>query len=72
MNLISNCCLIGNLCEYKYIQYFTPFVWNTFFPDDIKILINEYKNIDFTKVKLVKFKDTKYYGLRIDDKLTVY
>ena len=72
MNLISNCCLIGDLCEYKHIQYFTPFVWNTFFPDDIKILINEYKSIDFTKVKLVKFKDTKYYGLKIDDKLTVY
>lgn len=72
MNLISNCCLIGDYCENKHIQYFTPFVWNTFFPDDIKVLINEYKNIDFTKVKLVKFKDTKYYGLRIDDKLTVY
>lgn len=72
MNLISNCCLIGDLCEYKCIQYFTPFVWNTFFPDDIKVLINEYKNIDFTKVQLVKFKDTKYYGLKIDDKLTVY
>lgn len=43
-----------------------------FFPDDIKVLINEYKNIDFTKVQLVKFKDTKYYGLKIDDKLTVY
>ena len=43
-----------------------------FFPDDIKILITEYKNIDFTKVQLVKFKDTKYYGLKIDDKLTVY
>ena len=72
MNLISNCCLIGDYCENKHIQYFTPFVWNTFFPDDIKVLINEYKNIDFTKVKLVKFKDTKYYGLKIDDKLTVY
>ncbi len=72
MNLISNCCLIGDLCENKHIKYFTPFVWNTFSPDDIKILINEYKNIDFTKVQLVKFKDTKYYGLRIDDKLTVY
>lgn len=72
MNLISNCCLIGDLCEYKHIQYFTPFVWNTFFPDDVKVLINEYKNIDFTKIKLVKFKYTKYYGLKIDDKLTVY
>lgn len=72
MNLISNCCLIGDYCENKHIQYFTPFVWNTFFPDDIKVLINEYKNIDFNKVKLVKFKDTKYYGLKIDDKLTVY
>ena len=72
MNLISNCCLIGDYCENKHIQYFTPFVWNTFFPDDIKVLINEYKNIDFTKIKLVKFKDTKYYGLKIDDKLTVY
>lgn len=72
MNLISNCCLIGDYCENKHIQYFTPFVWNTFFPDDIKILINEYKNIDFTKVQLVKFKDTKYYGLKIDDKLIVY
>lgn len=72
MNLISNCCLIGDYCENKHIQYFTPFVWNTFFPDDIKVLINEYKNIDFTKVQLVKFKDTKYYGLKIDDKLTVY
>ena len=72
MNLISNCCLIGDYCENKHIQYFTPFVWNTFFPDDIKVLINDYKNIDFTKIKLVKFKDTKYYGLKIDDKLTVY
>lgn len=72
MNLISNCCLIGDLCENKHIQYFTPFVWNSFFPDDIKILINEYKNIDFTKIQLVKFKDTKYYGLKINDKLTVY
>lgn len=43
-----------------------------FFPADVKVLINEYKNIDFTKIKLVKFKDTKYYGLKIDDKLTVY
>ena len=72
MNLISNCCLIGDYCENKHIQYFTPFVWNTFFPADVKVLINEYKNIDFTKIKLVKFKDTKYYGLKIDDKLTVY
>ena len=45
MNLISNCCLIGDYCENNHIQYFTPFVWNTFFPDDIKVLINEYKNI---------------------------
>ena len=72
MNLIANCCIVGDLCENKHIQYFTPFVWNTFFPDDIKILLKEYKNIDFTKIQLVKFKDTKYYGLRIDDKLTVY
>ena len=72
MNLIGNCCIIGDLCENKHIQYFTPFVWNTFFPDDIKVLIKEYKNIDFAKIQLVKFKDTKYYGLRIDDKFTVY
>ena len=72
MNLISNCCLIGDLCEYKHIQYFTPFVWNTFFPDDIKILIKKYNEIDFSKIKLTKYKDTKYYGLIIDDKLTVY
>ena len=72
MNLIANCCIVGDLCENKHIQYFTPFVWNTFFPDDIKVLLKEYKNIDFTKIQLVKFKDTKYYGLRIDDKLTVY
>lgn len=72
MNILSNCCFVGDLCENKHIQYFTPFVWNTFFPDDIKVLIKEYKNIDFSKIQLVKFKDTKYYGLKIDDKLTVY
>ena len=74
MNLLSNCCLIGDLCEEKHIQYFTPFVWNSFFffPDDIKVLIKEYDNIDFSKVELVKYKNTKYYGLKIDDKLTVY
>ena len=56
MNLISNCCLIGDLCEYKCIQYFTPFVWNTFFPDDIKVLINEYKNsTEEDQVKLISF-----------------
>ena len=72
MNILSNCCFVGDLCENKHIQYFTPFVWNTFFPDDIKVLIKEYKNIDFSKIQLVKFKNTKYYGLKIDDKLTVY
>lgn len=43
-----------------------------FSPNDIKVLIKEYKNIDFSKIQLVKFKDTRYYGLRIDNKLTVY
>ena len=50
MNLISNCCLIGDLCEYKHIQYFTPFVWNTFFPDDIKILIKNTMKLIFQKL----------------------
>lgn len=72
MNIISNCCLIGDLCEEKHIQYFTPFVWNSFFPSDIKVLISDYPNIDFSKIELVKYKNTKYYGLKIDDKLTVY
>ncbi len=72
MNLLSNCCLIGDFCEEKHIQYFTPFVWNSFFPDDIKVLISDYSNIDFSKIELVKYKNTKYYGLRIDNKLTVY
>ena len=72
MNILSNCCFVGDLCENKHIQYLTPFVWNTFFPDDIKVLIKEYKNIDFSKIQLVKFKDTKYYGLKIDDRLSVY
>jgi hypothetical protein len=72
MNLISNCCIVGDLCEYKGIQYFTPFVWNTFFPDDIKILISDYDKINFSKIDLVKYKDSKYYGIRIDSKLTVY
>ena len=72
MNLISNCCLIGDLCEYKRIQYFTPFVWNTFFPDDIKTLIRSYDKIDFSKIYLVKYNGSKYYGLKIDSKLTVY
>lgn len=72
MNLISNCCLIGDYCELKNIQYFTPFVWNTFFPDDIKILIKEYKNIDFFNIKLIKYKDTKFYGLNIDNKINCY
>lgn len=72
MNLISNCCLIGDLCEYKRIQYFTPFVWNTFFPDDIKTLIRSYDKIDFSKIDLVKYNGSKYYGLKIDNRLTVY
>ena len=72
MNLLSNCCLIGDFCEYKRIQYFTPFVWNTFFPDDIKTLIRNYDKIDFSKINLVKYNGSKYYGLKIDNLLTVY
>lgn len=72
MNLLSNCCIVGDLCEYKHIQYFTPFVWNSFFPDDIKVLIRDYDKINFSEIDLVKYKDSKYYGLKIDDKLTVY
>lgn len=72
MNIISNCCIVGDLCEIKNIQYFTPFVWNTFFPNDIKILIKEYNNINFQNIELIKYKDTKYYGLNIDNKLSVY
>lgn len=72
MNLIPNCCIVGDYCETTHIQYFTPFVWNTIFPDDIKILIKEYKNLDFSNIQLVKYKDTKYYGINIDNKITVY
>ena len=72
MNILPNCCIVGDYCENKHIQYFTPFVWNTFFPDDIKILIKEYKNLNFSNIRLVKYKDTKYYGINIDNKITVY
>lgn len=72
MNILPNCCIVGDYYENKHIQYFTPFVWNTFFPDDIKILIKEYKNLNFSNIRLVKYKDTKYYGINIDNKITVY
>lgn len=50
MNILPNCCIVGDYCETKHIQYFTPFVWNTFFPDDIKVLIKEYKNLNFSNI----------------------
>lgn len=37
-----------------------------------KILIKEYKNLNFSNIRLVKYKDTKYYGINIDNKITVY
>ena len=43
-----------------------------FFPNDIKVLVQEYNNIDFSKVELIKYKDATYYGLNIDRKLNVY
>ena len=70
MNIISNCCLVGDLCEVKHIQYFTPFVWNSLFPDAIKTIIEHYNEIDFTHVELCR-KD-RYLGVNIDDKLKCY
>lgn len=51
MNLISNCCLIGDYCENKHIQYLHR-LCGIHFSDDIKVLINEYKTLISQKLNL--------------------
>lgn len=72
MNLISNCCLVGDFCEIKKVKFFTPFVWNTFFIPDIKTLIENYETLDFDNIELTKYKNTQFLGIKIDNKVNCY
>lgn len=69
-NFICNNCAGGFLYNELHLQYKNPFIWSIIFPNDYKLLIKEYYNIDFSNYKLDK-NDSMYF-INIDNMLNIF
>lgn len=58
MNLISDCCFGAYVYrDYLKIEYQNPFIWSSILLKDMASLIKNYAVINFSKVKLIRFRD---------------
>lgn len=72
MNFVSNSCVGANIMKYELnIPYCNPFCWNLIDFDSFYTLINEWDNIDFDNIKLIKFDGKDICGILIDEKVLV-
>ncbi len=74
MNIIANCCAGGEfyLKELK-TEFKNPFIWSSIAPADMKILIQQYDNLNFNSVEIKKDTATlERFCILIDNKVKVH
>lgn len=73
-SLISNCCAASDLYRYNEKQFENPFMWNSILPNDLLNFIRNFEKINFNNFKLIPhfIKNSKLYGIRVDDCFNTY
>ena len=73
MNLIANNCCGAYWYKYNDLQFNNPFVWMVLDYPYMLNLAMQYKNIDFTKIKLFQgnLDQHDYYGININENINI-
>lgn len=73
MNIITNNCVAAAIYQIKKTQFTNPFMWTLMSAQDFIYLVQNFKSIDFSKIKLTTdiYKEKLVYKLIVDGKLNV-